>query len=409
MKCPYCAALVNPSKLDTHLRSKCELKQVVEKLEAQTYYIKNYNSSRSLTTDGATPTPHEMSAQPLPVAALARQIDRILTKKAEVCVHECPPEAMRGFVSGGSTDLTTTTDPPASTNSTNSTDSLPVGVAKHVVQHRAIAWFLRSVVSASGTSTRHNPVTGDSKTAGTNTGTGTLIEMGAGKGMLSLDLLRTDPTIASCVVMVEREKRKNNADDLLSPMLEYGVQRLSVDIRHLYLAGLMQTPQEKIPLPMFGVGKHVCGAATDLSVRCLVNYARDGAAPVSAGSGGGADSVELDDTSSCPLVGGAVFAVCCHHMCTWEDYVGQTWWTEELGLDRADFELAVRVTSWVSIAKFAQDEESVAKRQKGVWCKRLIDMGRVHFLRQNGLRRSHLQTYCASTITVENCLLIAKH
>ena len=127
-----------------------------------------------------------------------------------------------------------------------------------------------------------------------------------------------------------------------------------------------------------------------------------------------------------------MLAVCCHHQCNWEDYVGQKWWLS-LGLTRSDFGVFVKASSWASIAvdtdtrprlraagtRTVTDSpsersarsarsESAAKRAKGVQCKRFIDAGRVAFLREEGVGDAHLQTYCDSAVTVENCLLVVR-
>jgi len=77
--------------------------------------------------------------------------------------------------------------------------------------------------------------------------------------------------------------------------------------------------------PVVGVGKHLCGAATDLSLRCL---AQPGV--------------------NC---GGLGFALCCHHRCEWRSYVGKGF-LSGLGFGKDDFATLVRLSSWaVMVAK----------------------------------------------------------
>ena len=44
---------------------------------------------------------------------------------------------------------------------------------------------------------------------------------------------------------------------------------------------------------------------------------------------------------------GLVFALCCHHKCTWKDYVGHDVWNE-LGFNNDDFHLMTLMSSWAT-------------------------------------------------------------
>lgn len=79
---------------------------------------------------------------------------------------------------------------------------------------------------------------------------------------------------------------------------------------------------------LVGVGKHLCGAATDLALRCLVSTLhKEG-----AGFGG-------------VKVCGLAIALCCHHRCKWEELAGQEYMTQ-LGVTAEDFHLMSHMTSW---------------------------------------------------------------
>lgn len=43
----------------------------------------------------------------------------------------------------------------------------------------------------------------------------------------------------------------------------------------------------------------------------------------------------------------------------------------------------------------------------GLKCKRLIDLARVHYLQENGLRAAHLVHYVPKDTSLENVLLVA--
>ena len=50
---------------------------------------------------------------------------------------------------------------------------------------------------------------------------------------------------------------------------------------------------------MVGVGKHVCGAATDLGLRCLL-------------------PLDVSATESDVPTSGVAIALCCYHVCSWD-------------------------------------------------------------------------------------------
>ena len=54
---------------------------------------------------------------------------------------------------------------------------------------------------------------------------------------------------------------------------------------------------------MIGVSKHLCGAATDLAMRCLATF---------SSSENAQSKIET-----------ILIALCCHHRCDWNIYVGK--------------------------------------------------------------------------------------
>lgn len=86
-----------------------------------------------------------------------------------------------------------------------------------------------------------------------------------------------------------------------------------------------------------GVGKHVCGAATDLALRSLVRLLssdNDMGTKVNEGVAG-------PSTQLC----GVAMALCCHHRCCWSQLVGREF-LSELGFTPQDFHLISHMTSW---------------------------------------------------------------
>ncbi|PWA19973.1 hypothetical protein CCH79_00020285 [Gambusia affinis] len=220
-------------------------------------------------------------------------------------------------------------------------------------------------------------------------------------------------------------------------------ERLQVDIQHLdlsknqhllrlyitgsdpvltrFYAGKVPVLREKA-LPLVGVGKHLCGAATDLALRCLLDTARAQSDTQllpkhlrgpEAGTGTG------------PVLGLAV-ALCCHHRCEWRHYVGQQFFLQR-GLGPAEFSTFCRMSSWATcgppanhsggtsqsggtkaeqLAVLSRFWSAAEREHLGRLCKLMIDSGRRDFLRTRGFS-SRLIGYADPEVTLENILLTA--
>ncbi|KAJ7993272.1 hypothetical protein DPEC_G00270720 [Dallia pectoralis] len=282
------------------------------------------------------------------------------------------------------------------------------------------------------------------------------VEFGAGKGKLShwIHVALKDYDDIH-FLLVERSSTRFKVDGK-HQNANTKFERLQVDIQHL---DLRKVPllQEK-GLPVIGVGKHLCGAATDLALQCLVG-SLDGTPrscqdpppskrlklqqPVESTCEElppGPTVVEVTGARQELTVGGVAIALCCHHRCDWRHYVGKEFFKDR-GLGASEFAAFLRMSSWAtcgfSQAKRApppqgqtgetseevEEEEHEAKGEaeldflNGVFdavdrehigrlCKLLIDQGRVHFLQQRGFVSS-LRYYTSTDISLENVLLTA--
>ena len=92
------------------------------------------------------------------------------------------------------------------------------------------------------------------------------VEFGAGKGGLSHTLAAATSDTAAHILIDRGNPRMKDDRHHRRP----GYTRHRVDIAHLALSGLQPQIAGK---PVVGVGKHLCGAATDLSLRCLAHPA----------------------------------------------------------------------------------------------------------------------------------------
>ena len=218
------------------------------------------------------------------------------------------------------------------------------------------------------------------------------------------------------------------------------VTRLTIDIRHLALAAALSlAPEnrgaEQADKPeinagkcsearksqpdaaherrrrLVGLSKHLCGVATDLSLRCIKAY----------------QGASVPGARTQASVGGVCIALCCHHLMTWQDYVGHEF-LRELGCGEADFERLRRATSWAtgcracrSPAQAAAPAEGAAggggggggvlsageKEEIGRCCKRLLDVGRLRFVQDQLGLEAELVSYAPRSVTPENALLLA--
>lgn len=120
------------------------------------------------------------------------------------------------------------------------------------------------------------------------------------------------------LVMIERNGLKFKADKILRER-SLGHSRIRMDIRHCFLPKLPVIDQcnelskAGCPPGVVLVAKHLCGLATDLSVRSIQHLVHQ-AKPA------GAESLSTN-----PLFQGLAIATCCHHACAWVDYTGADW------------------------------------------------------------------------------------
>lgn len=76
-----------------------------------------------------------------------------------------------------------------------------------------------------------------------------------------------------------------------------------IDIRHLKLDGALKDP-------FVGISKHLCGSATDLTIKCI-------------------EKEFIQKDSKCPSKGLAL-ALCCHHVCNWHDFCNPHFFIHEM-------------------------------------------------------------------------------
>ena len=152
------------------------------------------------------------------------------------------------------------------------------------------------------------------------------VELGAGRGMLSLALAQHLPT--SQFVLIDRAHTRGKADHLIGTKTTHEPQlvRAKIDIRHLNFGGMPQVVGKRL----VGMSKHLCGVATDLSLRAIVNTLPP-----------------VDGVVMSPHFQGLAIALCCHHVCTWQDYVNADFFLQQ-GFRAAEFALVTSMSSWAT-------------------------------------------------------------
>lgn len=154
------------------------------------------------------------------------------------------------------------------------------------------------------------------------------VEFGAGKGHLSFWLAQVikEQAGASNVILVDRASHRHKQDNKVEE--REVVHRIRADIADLDLRHLDEC---RASPNLVGVSKHLCGAATDLAIRCLLND-------------GGVNG-ETDDTTTCRRTKGLVIALCCHHRCEWRPFVGKEFLLAN-GIGRDEFAIITKMVSW---------------------------------------------------------------
>ncbi|KAK1896862.1 tRNA:m(4)X modification enzyme TRM13 like [Dissostichus eleginoides] len=224
------------------------------------------------------------------------------------------------------------------------------------------------------------------------------VEFGAGRGKLSHwiheALRRRDPLKTG-----EEQKTSEDLKDLQFLLVERsstrfkvdgkhqeaGVQfeRMQVDIQHLDLSKVAPLTDRKLPL--VAVGKHLCGAATDLALRCLL------------------DTPEFFLQRG---IGAEEFSAFCR-MSSWATCgmrpTNQDAPSQDPANQSKEEEEHEPAEERDTVSGFLSVEE---REQVGRLCKQLIDAGRIHFLQERGFN-SKLTRYVSSQVTLENVLLTA--
>lgn len=233
------------------------------------------------------------------------------------------------------------------------------------------------------------------------------IEFGCGRGEFSRAvnqtiLLESENTYKSVdYILIDRSSNRMKYDKKMRDdfnqlskddnIMSQSIIREKIDIKDLNLDPILT-----LDTYYFSISKHLCGVATDLTLRCLLN------------------SEILKNNYK-----GGVIAMCCRHICNYTQYCNQSY-IESLLLKygstlsyRNFFSVLSKTSSWATCSRKLGSNESnhftnlsYDEREKiGFISRRIIDHGRLKFMEQNGFK-GKLIKYVDLTVSLENIAMV---
>ncbi|CAG9463823.1 unnamed protein product [Pedinophyceae sp. YPF-701] len=289
-------------------------------------------------------------------------------------------------------------------------------------------------------------------------GVGAIVELGAGKGYLSQMIV--DMCFVDTVVLVDNAAFRLKADRHLRDRVEFLRMRLGIEEVNCHDAPPLLRPEQgsgdagSDGRRWIGVGKHLCGAATDFALRaCVAGRRHDGLAQrrTSDDSGLRHKRQKAGGEVRAPCVGLGV-STCCHHRCTWRHLCGKELFRRH-EFSKEEFEIVSWMTGWAlcghdvppgcgddsdgegasgsGSGRPGEDSEGPRKRgglrpggltwrevadevpraermRVGMMCKHLIDAARLEWLRDRRVEHARIVKYVAPEVSGENRLLLAR-
>lgn len=243
-----------------------------------------------------------------------------------------------------------------------------------------------------------------------------VLEFGAGKGGLSSFLWESHfskkPEIESEFILIDRSNSRCKKD---AKMKHEGakVKRIFIDIKDLNLEALL-ADYDKEKTYFLWVSKHLCGAATCLTINSLVNMKEK-------------------------VKGTFCVALCCHQCCSWSAYPNKKFLKDVRLIEGEEdeekvFRMMCSITSWavcgfrecsdsdsesdsdesynkrVKLTDFLDEDEIYSDEKKAIigrLMKRLFDHGREIVLKETLFKDSacELKHYIEEEVTLENAVL----
>ncbi|CAN1196395.1 tRNA:m(4)X modification enzyme TRM13 [Linum perenne] len=302
--CPIDAShSVLMENLESHVK-RCPFMKQAKSLSLQSFYCKGINSGKG-DDDDVTSEMKRHAVYRMSVAGFYELVEKVQSVHGLICgdIRESykAPEACNMWIN-------------------REIDRKMPFQERHVVQQASILGNLEEfgVLKRSYGKGDDDHDDGESAPA--------VVEFGAGRGYLT-------QTLADCygirkVFLVERKSYKLKADRSLRQKESLSLERLRIDIEDLNLKAV----ESLQGIRYLAIGKHLCGPATDLTLRCCLPE-RDSK-----------DATEQAGNEN-PCLEGFAIATCCHHLCQWKHYINKEFMLS-LGISKEEFHAITWFTSW---------------------------------------------------------------
>ncbi|XP_078042850.1 tRNA:m(4)X modification enzyme TRM13 homolog isoform X3 [Augochlora pura] len=199
----------------------------------------------------------------------------------------------------------------------------------------------------------------------------------------------------------DRDSHRHKSDNKLkNEQYPLEIKRIRADIADLKLNNIVEIETFNYKV---GIAKHLCGAATDLTINCLHQA--------------------MQDKPICN-VNGVVIAFCCHHRCEFASYVGKQY-LEQCGFISSEFPILCSIASWATcgsissrlhadsdkqnnpkVTRYTKNLTSSERETIGRKVKTLLNWGRLEFLNKIGFE-CKLVYYTTTNVSLENMCIIA--
>ena len=229
----------------------------------------------------------------------------------------------------------------------------------------------------------------------------TICEFGCGRAELSRYAalsISKDLKVPNKVVLIDRGNNRMKFDKNIREECEHTlVERYKCDIKDINLPLILKdSASEKV----LAISKHLCGVATDLTLRCLNKISKEQKA--------------------------AVIAMCCRHVCNSQDYINpgfikklleNSTQKDTLSYEQF-FKCLTKICSYATCGKRDPEDGDVKevnhftnltskeRETVGFIARRIIDEGRLQWCKENWNEKASLVKYCDLDTTLENVVLI---
>lgn len=147
------------------------------------------------------------------------------------------------------------------------------------------------------------------------------IEFGAGKGQVAFWLAKAVEHLSqSSILLIDKASLRHKKDNKVKDT--HCVHRIRADISEFDIRKLDLLQRAK---HIVGVSKHLCGAATDFAIRCILN---------------GNENDRSDGKTEAFII-----ALCCHHRCAWQPFVGKEFFQKH-GVTIDEFTIISKMVGW---------------------------------------------------------------